>query len=322
MLFRSGVGWGKEDLFRAFADVQWLRFLGGARRLNLFLKHSGLEPYRVNLRFTQPGFIGPNTSLGLNPFIRKQTEPAFTVDRRGGDIYLHRQIGKIYNAGIGYTYEVVHLDTTTVGDADIQPDLNSLYNKSSITTGFSQTSTDDLFSPTKGFNNGITIKYSGVGPSTYTYLKWLVDVRHYLQIPRAVLATRIKVGQINSYDASGFIPVEDRFYAGGANSVRGWARHELGPEDENGKPLGGNYLTEGSLEFRIPVVGSFNGAIFWDFGNVWEGEFSGLLDKQRHALGAGIRFHTPIGPVRFDIARPVLDQDSHIRWHLTLGQAF
>jgi outer membrane protein insertion porin family len=78
---KIGFGWGKEDRFRAFADVQWLRFFGGARRLNLFLKHSGLEPYHINLRFAQPAFIWPNTTVGLNPFIRKQAEPAFTVDR-------------------------------------------------------------------------------------------------------------------------------------------------------------------------------------------------------------------------------------------------
>jgi outer membrane protein insertion porin family len=235
---------------------------------------------------------------------------------------MQNQLSRIYNLGVTYTYEVVNLDTTSVGDADIQPDLTSLYNKSSVTMGLSQTTTNDLFSPTKGFNNGLTFKVSGVGPSTYNYTKLMLDVRHFLQIPRAVLATRLKVGQINSADKSGFIPVEDRFYAGGANSVRGWARHELGPEDEHGKPLGGNSLIEGSLELRIPVMGSFNSALFWDFGNVWAKDFSKTVDELRHALGAGIRFHTPIGPVRFDIATPVLDQDTHIRWHLTLGQAF
>ena len=172
---KFGVGWGREDQFRASMDTQWLRFFGGARRLNLFIKHSALEPYHINLRFTQPAFINPNTSFGLNPFIRRQNEPGYNIDRRGASIYLQRQIKRILSTGITYTFEKVHLDTTTIGDADLQPDLTDLYNKSSVTLNISQNNTDDIFSPSRGYNNGMTFKFSGIGPSTYDYTKWMVD---------------------------------------------------------------------------------------------------------------------------------------------------
>ena len=136
------------------------------------------------------------------------------------------------------------------------------------------------------------------------------------------MATRLKIGDISSMDAGGFIPVEDRFYSGGSNSVRGWARSELGPKDSNGKPVGGNSVLEGSLELRIPLLGSFDSAVFWDFGNVWEEEFGDVLNELNHALGFGLRFKTPIGPVRFDLAAPVFNEEKHIRWHLTIGEAF
>ncbi|MBN1481539.1 outer membrane protein assembly factor BamA [candidate division KSB1 bacterium] len=319
---KVGAGWGKEDQFRAFVDVQWLRFFSGARRLNLYVKHSGLEPYHVYLRFSQPAFLNPNTTLGVNPYIRKQQEPGYIVDRRGANLYLQRQIKRIFTAGIGYTYEIVKLDTTSVADVEKKTDLTDLYDKSSMTLGISQNNTDDIFSPTRGTNNGLTLKVSGIGPSSYHYTKWLIDVRQYISLPAVVLATRLKVGQIRSMDASGFIPVEDRLYSGGANSVRGWARHELGPQDANGKPIGGQSLIEGSLEVRLPLMGSFGIVTFWDFGNVWQENFGSIVDNLRHAFGTGLRFHTPIGPVRFDIARPVFDEVNQIRWHLTLGEAF
>ncbi|MBN1466168.1 outer membrane protein assembly factor BamA [candidate division KSB1 bacterium] len=319
---KFGVGWGQEDRFRTSMDTQWLRFLGGARRLNLLLKYSALEPYNINLRFTQPAFLSPTASFGLNPFIRRQYETSYDVHRRGLNVYLQRQIGRILTTGITYTYEKVKLDTTSIGAAKSQPNLTDLYNKSSVTLGVAQNSTDDIFSPSKGANNSLTFKYSGIGPSTYHYTKWMIDLRHYASLPRAVLGARLKVGEINSMDAGGFIPVEDRFYSGGANSIRGWARHELGPRDEDEKPIGGNTLLEASLEFRIPIIGSLASAIFWDGGNVWPGHFGDILNEFNHSVGLGLRFRTPIGPVRFDIAKPVYNDDKHIRWHLTLGEAF
>ncbi|MBN1562022.1 outer membrane protein assembly factor BamA [candidate division KSB1 bacterium] len=319
---KFGLGWGQEDRFRASMDTQWLRFLGGARRLNLFLKYSALEPYHINLRFTQPAFIDPSISFGLNPYIRRQHEIAYDVDRRGLNVYLQRQIKRILTTGITYTFEKVNLDTTSIGDVDNPSALTDLYNKSSVTLGIAQNSTDDIFSPNEGYNNGLTFKFSGIGPSTYHYTKWMIDLRHYMTIPRGVLAARLKLGEINSMDGGGFVPVEDRFYSGGANSIRGWARHELGPKDADGKPIGGNAILEGSLELRIPIVGSFNNTVFWDFGNVWQENFGDIVGEINHAVGFGIRFRTPIGPVRFDLAAPVFNDDKHIRWHLTLGEAF
>ena len=62
--------------------------------------------------------------------------------------------------------------------------------------------------------------------------------------------------------------------------------------------------------------------VFWDFGHVWEKEFGAFDDDISHSLGVGIRFRTPIGPVRFDLAAPIYSEEQHIRWHLTLGEAF
>ncbi len=319
---RFGVGYGKEDLFRTFADVQWLRFFGGARRLNIFLKHSHLEPFHGNIRFTQPSFLTPNTNLGVNPFFRRQNEPGYKLERRGVNVYLQRQIRHFINTGITYTFERVNLDTSSVAEPELDPGLTDLYNKSGVLLGISRNSTDDIFAPTRGYNNSMTFKFNGIGQSDYNYTKWIIDLRGYRPLKSSVLAARINFGLISSLDANGFIPVEDRFFAGGANSVRGWARHELGPKDDNGQPRGGNELVEGSLELRIPLVGSFGFALFWDFGNVWEERPRRFYTHIRHAAGFGLRFRTPIGPVRFDIARPVFDAEDHYRWHFTIGEAF
>ncbi len=318
---KYGVGWGREEEFRGMIDFEWLRFLGGARRINLFIKHSALEPYHVNVRFTQPAFLQPNTSLGINPFLRRQHEPGYKIGRYGSHVYLQHQIKSGLTTGATYTFETVTLDTTSVAAIDAPDGLTDLYNKSSLTFSLAQNSTDDIFSPTQGFNTGLSFKWSGVGPSTYHYLKGVADVRFYTAMSRMVVASRMKIGHIFSQDVGGFIPVEDRFFAGGANSVRGWSRHELGPKDRRGKPLGGGSLLEGSIELRIPLIGSLGSAVFWDFGRVTD-DYVELVQKPLHSIGVGLRFRTPIGPIRFDIAAPTSKPDEQIRWHLSIGEAF
>ena len=112
------------------------------------------------------------------------------------------------------------------------------------------------------------------------------------------------------------------FYSGGSNSVRGWMRQELGPTDEQGIPTGGSTLFEGSVEWRQRFIGSFGGVAFLDFGNVWQEEYAFKPSEIRYAAGVGMRYRTPIGPMRFDIARPVFDEENTWQWHLSVGHAF
>lgn len=321
---KYGVGWGREEEFRAVVDIEWLRFLGGARRFNVYLKHSALEPHHIDLRFTQPAFLHPSTSAGFNPFLQRQHEPGYKVDRYGSNFYLQYQIRTTTTAGATYTYETVTLDTSSVATLEKSVDvekLDKLYNKSSLTLTFAHNNTDAVFSPRRGWTLGVSYKWNGLGPSSYYYHKGVVDVSYYTPMANMVLAGRLKVGRIYSLAESGFVPVEDRFFAGGANSVRGWARHELGPKDNSGKPIGGSALIEGSFEFRIPIFGALTCAIFWDVGQVGENQID-FRQRLSKSFGMGLRYHTLIGPIRFDIAGPIDNWDKQIRWYLSIGEAF
>ena len=169
----------------------------------------------------------------------------------------------------------------------------------------------------------ITYKFSGLGfGSDFNYNKLQIDLRRYQRFRGNVLAYRLKIGSIRSFDESEFIPVEDRFYAGGATSVRGWGRQQLGPKDTQGNPIGGSSLLEGSLEMRYRLVWDLGGVFFWDFGNVWEGFSEYRLNEIRHSLGFGLRYATPIGPIRIDAARPIRDVEDRWQFHFSVGHAF
>jgi outer membrane protein insertion porin family len=319
---KFGVGYGKEEQFRTFVNFQWLQFFGGARRFNIQVKHSYLEPYYMDSRLMQPAFFSPGATLGVNPFIRRQVEPGFRLSRNGANLFVQKTIGSVLIAGITYTFEQVDIELNSIAAPTLSKELKGLYNKSSLLLGLSVNTTDNPFAPTGGFRNSMTVKYSGIGPSDYHYTKWLIDLRYYRSLLGFVAATRVSMGKLSSLDPSGVIPVEDLFFAGGANSVRGWGRQELGPKDSEDKPIGGNSIVEASLEGRIPIWDSLQGALFSDAGNVWLDQPILSFDQIRYSVGVGLRFQTPIGPIRFDVARPVFDVQHGYYWHLTVGEAF
>ncbi len=111
------------------------------------------------------------------------------------------------------------------------------------------------------------------------------------------------------------LPSSVRFFAGGAQSVRGYAYQSLGPVDENGKVIGGRYLMIGSIEFEHSLNDKWGAAIFYDAGNA----FDNLDDKLERGAGFGLRWKSPIGPVRVDIANAVSRDDRPWRLHINIG---
>jgi outer membrane protein insertion porin family len=118
------------------------------------------------------------------------------------------------------------------------------------------------------------------------------------------------------------VPVEERFFAGGSRSVRGWARQQLGPKDDENRPTGGFSTIEASLEPRISLFGPLSMVVFMDVGNVWQQTEDFSLNEIRLSAGGGLRYSTPIGPVGIDAARPVWDNNNQWQIHFNIGHAF
>lgn len=119
------------------------------------------------------------------------------------------------------------------------------------------------------------------------------------------LAFGARVGIEHSLDNSGpdeptTLPIDERFFNGGATSVRSFGERTLGPLDPKGNPVGGEFYTIFNLEYTFPIYGELQGALFFDAGNLLPTSEEPGLDQMRYGLGGGLRYKLPIGPIRLD----------------------
>jgi translocation and assembly module TamA len=112
------------------------------------------------------------------------------------------------------------------------------------------------------------------------------------------------------------LPPSKRFYTGGDNSVRGFGFEELGPRDANGDVIGGRYLTVGSLELERRLSGPWSGAVFIDGGNAYDPDYRA---EAAYGAGFGIRWRSPVGPIRFALARGHYLDERNWRLHVVVG---
>ena len=182
---------------------------------------------------------------------------------------------------------------------------------------FERIKADDLLRTRNGYRVNLEVRgaYEGL-ISTATMLQLRANAKgiHRFGEGGRVVA-RVDAGSTLG-DGTLDLPVSLRFFAGGDNSVRGYAYKSLGPVDEEGDPVGGRHLLTGSIEYEHPVKGDdWWVAAFADGGNAFDTD----RIKLRAGYGVGVRWYSPIGRVRLDLAFPSDDKDDAWRLHFGLG---
>ncbi len=188
-------------------------------------------------------------------------------------------------------------------------------------------SSDDLLRPTKGFRARLALTPTpfvlGDAEPFLLARGSLIAYRSLDDRDRLIVAARIGLGASAASETSA-IPANKRFFAGGGGSVRGFAFQEAGPIDADGDPIGGRSLVEGSVELRWAVTETIGVVPFVDAGNAFDAAFPDFEDGVRIGAGLGLRYYSPVGPLRADIAVPVnrRDTDDAFQFYLSIGEAF
>jgi translocation and assembly module TamA len=276
--------------------------------------------YNFNVTFTQPDWQRRDQTLSWNAQYLKENLYAYSRRAEIGGVALSRKLTDQLSGSIGVTgtQERVTQEGTTTNYELAQLPLGLTYDS---------TGPDGLFNPTHGIKAKLLVTPTepfGGNTSFFTLVQLTGST--YVNLAstegRSVIAVRGTLG--SALGASTFqIPPDQRFYAGGSATIRGYAFQAAGPQFADHRPTGGSSLTAATVEYRQRIGESFGAAAFIDAGQIGRGSapFSGTLFE---GVGVGARYYTSLGPIRVDIAVP-LDKrrkDEILQAYIGLGQAF
>ena len=319
---------------------QHRNLLGGAEQLNLGMGVTQLGGnsttgigYKGNVGFVKPDVFQRDQSLQVNLGALKQSLIAYDQKAVLGDVALSRKFARHWSASIGLAGE--HAQFTQDGQYVAQRSQTTDYTLLSLPASLKYDSTDSLLDPTEGIRAVASLtpiqplsihSTAQVGaPHTSTFLVMQASGSGYLDLGepgRSVLALRGTVGDVQGASQLD-LPPDKRFYAGGSATVRGYKYQSIGPQSFSGKPLGGTAMTAGTMEFRQRVLEDYGAVVFADVGQVNAAglPFTGIW---RLGAGVGVRYYTAFGPIRLDVALPVVKQANggSFEVYIGLGQAF
>jgi outer membrane protein assembly complex protein YaeT len=351
-----GIGYGTEENGRVQVDWRHVNFGGGARTLGVLARYSGLDR-GVRLNFKEPYFFGPRYDLGLSGQSWHSAEPAFTLDTNGGRATVTRHfrrgggpvLGSRPTTTLSLTYANEHesytISNRALEDLSFRDELIALGldprtgtgggTRSAVSLDGGRNTTNNLLDAKQGYVASVHLEQAGRWlAGTYDYYELTTEGRLYRSIGnRVVAAGQVRLGSIDALgDPEKRVPFFKRYFLGGATNLRGWGRFEVAPLSGAGLPIGGHSFMNFSTELRASVWRSLGAVIFLDGGNVWSNRWDFNLNDMRYDVGPGLRYQTPIGPIRADIGfqlNPIQDllvngkpEARHFRFHFSIGQAF
>ncbi len=202
-----------------------------------------------------------------------------------------------------------------------------LYHLLKMPMQYKWSNANNLLDPTKGetYNLKLTPTTNFLTPSFfYTIHTSTLSAYRSIFNNRLTLAAKVVFGNILGA-ARNTIPPPDRFYGGSENVLRGFRAYTVSPLHHRRIPEGGRSLLAASFEARFRTAGDFGYVLFYDVGNVYKKNVPELQLRQYHSVGAGLRYNTPIGPLRFDVAVPINPRphiDPSFQIYFSIGQSF
>jgi len=325
-----GVGYGNLDRFKGFVEVSHRNLWGGAQYASLRAEGSDILK-RTIFNYQEPWFLGRRleSRFTLTWFDRKeinsQTREIYYQTRETAVAYGVEKVHRRFRFSLTYQLEDVN-NYNVNPDAVLSPEDIGHLSISSLNPGILWDLRDDPFNPQRGSLHGLAVKEALKAlDSQADFTKATVQTTWFFPLGGDVVAAlSARAGMARSHRDTDQVPLHERFLAGGSNTVRGYTQDSVGPKGTDGKtPTGGDGMAVFNAELRTNPGGGFGLVFFTDAGNVWKGEQIKLYDL-RASYGAGIRYNTPVGPLRVDYGQKINQREGESpgELHLNIGHAF
>ncbi|HET6886449.1 MAG TPA: outer membrane protein assembly factor BamA [Candidatus Udaeobacter sp.] len=330
-----GGGYSTIDQLVGFAELtqgnfdlfNWPSFTGGGQKFRLRIQY-GTQRKDFILSLTEPYFLDRRLSLNGQVFYTEANYLSSEYNQRnyGFAMELRKPLTTYTYGTLGYQLQEVDIFDVSVSASDFIKSQQGSTTESKVFGGVVYDSRDNpllsrrgqrvTFSPyiAGGFLGGDVQVYGlDLEGSQYFHLPW-----------DTILLINGEIATVSQWGSGSNVPIFERLYLGGSNNLRGFPFREVGPQDENGEPVGGKSMWRTTVEWTFPIIEKARGAVFYDTGFVNSGEWSFGFNHIASDIGIGLRLDLPIGPLRLDYGYPIQRDGYHGggRFNFNVGYQF
>jgi outer membrane protein insertion porin family len=286
------------DSFVGTLDLSQRNFLGRGWEVSLRLR-GGTQSQQGVISFTDPWLFDRPLSGGFDLFKTRRVFTDYTLDSTGGGVRVSHPFAEYWRWFGAYSLRDDKI-------SDIQGIISTFaleqkgdHITSVVSTSVSRDSRDNVFAPTRGGTISVGADVAGLGGDSH-YFKSVATATYF----RPAWLDHVLSGRLEGGYGFGFgnerLPLFERFYLGGPNSIRSFKFRKISPLDENGIRVGGTSEVLGNVEYIIPMPFNIRLAGFFDVGNVYGFNDRFDITDLKYGAGGGIRWNSPFGPIRVD----------------------
>lgn len=260
-----------------------------------------------SLEFRDPHFLDTDFSVLLNAYKTDTKYSDFARKAQGGRVGTGYNLDRFTSAGLTFRYDDVLVDQLTAVTSTFLKEQFALgwQQTQSLTLNVTRNTTDKFLDPSRGSVVAASVEYAGrpLGGDSQ-FAKYFLNGKIYFPVAGStVLSGNVLWGHVIS-TVGGEVRLAERFFLGGPYSIRGFKSRSLSPADPNtGELIGGNKELVMNVEYLFPLFNEigFKGVLFYDMGNTWrQGEWPWKGPSLKKSAGLGIRWYSPMGPLRFE----------------------
>ena len=303
--FSLGAGYSSEDKMFGVFEISQNNLFGRGQKIQASVK-MGATSTRFDIRFTEPWFLDKPISAGVDLYMRTLEYNDYTRDSWGGALRFGfpLRIDEFTRGSVRYAYDDTDLSDVSKDAAFAIRDSRGRNVTSGMTFAVTRDSRDRPFLTSRGSHNSISFEYTGDVFSGDVYMnKYEATSSWYFPLFwNTVFLVRGTWGLVEKR-SGGSLPVYQKFRIGGINTVRGFEFGDISPIDpESNDRIGGEKMMYYNVEYRFPLVKEQGviGLVFFDAGNVLTKDEDWTFDGIRTSAGAGVRWYSPIGPIRLE----------------------
>ncbi len=261
----------------------------------------GSDTSDLRFSFTDPYFMGYNFAAGIDLFHESHEFDTYSYRTTGGDLRFGKELSETLRFDAMYKLEKVKVYDVASDASRFIKEQEGERTTSALSFSLSMDTRDDYYNPTRGARHSLSLTNAGgiLGGDNY-FIKGVAETSWYFPLPlKTVLNLRGKVGFVEPFSGRK-VPIYEKFYVGGLQTLRGFEYGMAGPFDANKEPLGSKKMISFQSELIFPLASEIGlkGAVFWDVGKGFD-KFRDITPLKT-GVGVGIRWFSPFGPIHLD----------------------